>query len=99
MLPPSIMREYEQLVPGSAGRILDHFFAEGSHRRRVENRGAWFAFIQYMALLGVVAALGFLRIGGLATILAGIAAVLGNSAILAFVFAKGRYPRQPRTKP
>ena len=51
------------------------------------------------ALLGVVAALAFLRIGGPATILVGIAAVLGNSAILAFVSAKGRYPRQPQKKP
>lgn len=83
--PPAILREYEEVVPGSARDIMDAFKDEGAHRRRLEGRQMslqWFGMICgvliVFAMLGVsVYALtrNFAAVAG--TVIVSLAAVAG----------------------
>lgn len=44
--PPSIMKGYEEVLPGSAGRIMTQFEEQGRHRRKIENRVVWSNVVQ-----------------------------------------------------
>jgi uncharacterized membrane protein len=64
--PPDLLREYEAIVPGAAGRIFDMAQRQQEHRITLEstaiparekraNRGQWLAFIITVGGLGVAA--------------------------------------------
>lgn len=36
--PPAVLRQYEEICPGCADRLIKAFEAEGSHRREIETR-------------------------------------------------------------
>ena len=51
-LPPAGgLREYEDIAPGSAGRIISDFCLEGEHRRTRERRGQRYALIALSLIL------------------------------------------------
>lgn len=43
---PSTLRGFEDVVPGSAERIITQFEEQGRHRRKIENRVVWANIIQ-----------------------------------------------------
>lgn len=51
-LPPAeVLKEYEDIVPGSASRIISDFCLEGEHRRARERRGQTYALIALALIL------------------------------------------------
>lgn len=64
--PPALLEQYDQVVPGLAGRIADQVRDSGSHIREIEKkeltaateysaRGQWMGFAALLAILGISA--------------------------------------------
>lgn len=62
--PPGLLREFDELVPGSAKQIIDNAHAQSEHRRAMErgildhesrstSRGQWFAFLIALSILAI----------------------------------------------
>lgn len=102
--PPSLMRGYEEVVPGSAERILKMAEEQSAHRRKMEGivvphqlkesrRGQTIAFV--LALLGFATTVGLAYLG--ATAVAGIMA--GTTIVgLVYVFVQNRRPPADATE-
>ncbi len=58
--PPSLLQDYEDILPGSAERIFNQFEKQGGHRRKLENRVVWYNV--FSGTVGQV--MGFLLFGG-----------------------------------
>jgi uncharacterized membrane protein len=94
--PPAVLQGFEEIVPGSAARIIDEFQAEAAHRRRLEDKQA--RFVQRDTHVGqalaIVFALGAFALAGYAVSQGAnwVAVVLGGGVIAAGVlaFIKGR---------
>lgn len=60
-LPPAdILRDYEEIDPGSANRIIADFTHEGKHRRARETRGQIYALAALILILGASVSCGYL---------------------------------------
>ena len=81
--PPSILKEYEDSIPGSAERILTAADEERKHRHKSENsliglghtyksRGQWLAFGALLVVIGATATLAFFDKQVVASVLGGI---------------------------
>ncbi len=60
--PPNMMRDYEDVLPGSADRILTMAEREQSRQIEYDNRGLLFGFIATLALIALsayIVSLGF----------------------------------------
>lgn len=78
--PPGMMRGYEDVLPGSADRILTMAEYAQRHRASYENRGMLFAFIVALVLIGLSAyaiSLGFAA-ASVGVIVASIASTAGT---------------------
>ena len=78
--PPSIMRGYEDVLPGSADRILTMAEFGQRHRASYENRGLLFGFLAALALIALsayVVSLGFAA-ASVGVIVASIASTAGT---------------------
>ena len=59
-LPPAdILKDYEEIDPGSANRIITDFTHEGKHRRARETRGQTFALAALTLILGAAVSCGY----------------------------------------
>lgn len=104
---PSMLQQYNEIVPGSAKQIIDQATHQSAHRMRMEERaldadvrsekrGQWFGFTVIMVI--VAAGVGLILAGKGA---AGLAILLPGLATLAAVFAysqvrQGREAREKR---
>ena len=78
--PPSTMRGYEDILPGSADRILTMAEFAQKHRASYENRGLLFGFLAALALIALsayVVSLGFAA-ASVGVIVASIASTAGT---------------------
>lgn len=98
--PPSWMREYNEIVPGSAQQMMDDMHAQSAHRRRMEEkevdaainnswRGQWMGFS-----VAMVAVVGGLVLAYLGKDAAYLWLSFGGVAALAAVFATGALREQ-----
>ncbi len=110
--PPQILRQFEEIVPGSAERILSAFEKESEHRREIEKVQAGIgkhAILHELAdrrmglVFGGLAAFGALGLAALALVLGhplgAVATVIGTVASLAGVFIYGRRIQASREHP
>lgn len=87
--PPHILKEYDQISPGSAEKILNEFYLQGAHRRKLEtevissqlsesSRGQIMAFTITIVTIGLsfYAIIKGFQLGG---------SILGGSALLTVV--------------
>ena len=81
--PPALLREYDEIVPGFARRLLEEFETQGVHRRRIENvviganvraqsRGQIIGMVCFLSLVAGAVALGLKGHDAAAIALAGI---------------------------
>jgi uncharacterized membrane protein len=104
--PPSMLRGYEDVVPGSAKQIMNDAHGQMVHRHGLENkqldaaisnskRGQWFGFIIAVLVIvgGVTLILADRSVEGLALILPGLAALAGT-----FVYSQIQQSRELREK-
>jgi uncharacterized membrane protein len=95
--PPAWMREYNEIVPGSAKQMMDDLHAQSEHRRRMEEkeidaaignskRGQWMGYS--VAMIAVVGGLTLAYLGKDATYLW---LSFGGVAALAAVFVTGAW--------
>lgn len=102
--PPEILRQYDDVVPGSAKQIMQAFQDEGDHRRRMTRWGGhlqWFGLICGVLTVFAMLALAWHALnvhqpyvaGGIITALAGVAGV--------FVYRqrRGTPAKQPERPP
>ena len=47
--PPSEFREYDQLIPNGADRIMAQWESETKHRHTMQSRAQWFTLIEQLA--------------------------------------------------
>jgi uncharacterized membrane protein len=97
---PDILRQFNEIVPGLANRIVTQFEEQGRHRRKLENRVVWHNIFaattgQVMAFI-VLAGIGA---GGLLLAyydkrLEGVAAVIAAIGGAAWVLREARGQRQ-----
>jgi uncharacterized membrane protein len=94
--PPALLREYNQVMPGLAERIVGMAEAEGTHRRKVErslvrlsHEGLFCGAT--IALVVIVGSLIILREG---KTIGGLAGVLGTltALVTVFIFGRGKSP-------
>ena len=94
--PPAILKQFEEVVPGSGLKVVEEFQAEAGHRRSIEKEELRQTGRE--ALLGQLLALAF-GSGGLGTVVYAIsqdaewaASILGGTLIVAGMVAlmKGR---------
>lgn len=94
--PPSILRGYEDIVPGSAAKIIDWADSEREHRHRTETtivRAETTRDLRGQILAAVVALAGF-SVAGLALLLdhAGVAALITamdiGGMVAAFIYGR-----------
>ncbi|MCY4246499.1 MAG: DUF2335 domain-containing protein [Chloroflexi bacterium] len=86
--PPSMMREYEEVLPGSADRILSLAEQQQKQYATYENRGLLFGFLAVLVLMGLSA---FLASLGLAS--ASVAVIIGGIISGAGAFIHGNRTR------
>lgn len=93
--PPAVLGQYEEILPGSAERILSMAESEQSHRHDYDNgllglftRGQWFAFILGLAAIGAGTYLLSIGrdLGGFASL------ILGLGPIIAALLFRRKYP-------
>lgn len=103
--PPFILRQYDEIVPGAADRILAMAESQHEHRHALEKRvifgnvdaqarGQWMGFV-----LGLVGIIGGFFLIGLGHSGWGVAAIVGSLVSLITVFVVGqRRQRQERER-
>jgi uncharacterized membrane protein len=93
--PPAVLGQYEEILPGSAERILSMAENEQSHRHYYDNgllglftRGQWFAFILGLAAIGAGTYLLSIGqdLGGFTSL------ILGLGPIIAALLFRRKYP-------
>lgn len=98
--PPHLLKQFDDVEPGTAKTIIDNFVAESEHRRNLENKsldysardvkmGAWFGFI--LGLVGLLG--GFLILLLTDHVLAG--SILSGGSVVALV-ALFMYPNKSK---
>lgn len=93
--PPGMMRGYEDVLPGSADRILTMAEYAQKHRASYEHRGMLFAFVVALVLIGLSAyaiSLGFAA-ASVGVIVASIASTAGT-----FIYSNRSKQRALREK-
>lgn len=97
--PPSILRDFDDIIPGCAERIIAQFELEGAHRRQMEDRAQRFRIRE--AHIGQVLA-GLFAVGAFGSSIVAmsygafvLAGVLGGSTILAGIAAFQKQPLKP----
>lgn len=96
--PPDILRQFDEIVPGSASRIIDQFTFQGDHRRELEKfviqgdvkRANW-GLISGV-LLGTIGITGSLILIGLGKEVGGIIALLTTLSpiVLSLIYVNTR---------
>lgn len=98
--PPNLLSEYNEIVPGSAGTIINQFVSQGEHRREIEKaviysdikRANWGLVAGFViAFVGVVGSL-FVMFAGESLAVAGLIAFVSSLAtiVVAFIGANRR---------
>jgi uncharacterized membrane protein len=99
--PPVALEEFNRIVPGAAERIFAQFEAEGTHRRKLEQRQSKFVVrdVHIGQFLAGLFALGGLSVAALAIWLNApwVATIIGGGTIGPIVYAFLRKP-QPEDK-
>lgn len=101
--PPQMLKEYEEVLPGSANRIIERAEKEQSHRHSIseanvdlEHKALKFAAIRTFIGQGCAFILSLVAIGGGACLIAngenagGIASIIGALAALTTAFIVGK---------
>jgi len=101
-----MLREFDEVVPGSADRVLRAWEAQSTHRQQMERRvingnvaaqtrGAWLGFFICLAVLALAAYALYLGHGGVATLIVGID-IVGLAGV--FVYGRTQQVRERREK-
>lgn len=95
--PPSVLAEYEDVVPGSAAQIMNVFTSEAGHRRRMER---WQFGMQGAGLAcGVFVVLCMLGVAAFALVMHETAVAAAVPAVLAAVAGVFVFKQAPAKKP
>jgi uncharacterized membrane protein len=89
--PPAILAEFDQIVPGSASRIIGEFETEAEHRRGFEKRALFIEGFERISsrIFALLFALAALAIAGYCAYLdqPEVASIIGGATIVSVVTA------------
>ncbi len=98
VLPPQVLKGYEEALLGAAERVFAMAERQASHRKRIESRGQMFGFA--IAATTIVGSFALIAVNkSLLGVAAVIAAVVGLSGLFVWSKTKGSEPAPSKEDP